>query len=162
MSVSFNFSDKVVLITGSSSGIGAATAVLFSKSGAQVVVTGRNAEKVEEVAQNCQKVSSKGLSPLRVVADVGKEEDINRLVDETIKKFGRLDVLVNNAGIVDMAGVTEDKFMGVYKNVINTNLTSTVLMTHLCVQHLAKTKGNIINISSVAALLSVCLLFHAD
>ena len=157
MSVSFDFSGKVALVTGSSSGIGAATAVLFSKSGAQVVVTGRNAQKIEEVAQNCQKVSPKGFSPLQVVADVNKEGDVKKLVDETVKKFGRIDVLVNNAGIADMAGVTEDKFMSVFTNVMDTNLTSTVLMTHFCAKHLAKTKGNIVNTSSVNSVLTVSL-----
>ena len=102
MSLTFNFSGKVVLITGSSAGIGAATAVQFSRAGANVVVTGRRADKVSEVAKECLKVSPKQSKALEVVADVTKPEDLRRLVDTTVKHFGKLDVLVNNAG----AGIT--------------------------------------------------------
>src|SRR5882672_1072462 len=99
MSVSYDFRGKVVLITGSSSGIGAATAILFAKSGAQVVVTGRNAENVKSVAKQCSDVSPNKSKTLEVVADVTKEEDLERLVKKTIDTFGKLDLLVNNAGV---------------------------------------------------------------
>jgi NAD(P)-dependent dehydrogenase (short-subunit alcohol dehydrogenase family) len=102
MANSRDFSGKVALITGSSSGIGAATAISLSKAGAQVVVTGRNADNVSKVSQECEKVSPNGLKALEVVADLIKEEDCKRLIDSTISKFGKLDILVNNAG----AGVT--------------------------------------------------------
>ena len=98
MSNSKSISGKVALITGSSSGIGAATAILFSKAGAQVVVTGRNAQKVSEVAKQFSKVSPKGLDALEVVADVTNTDDCKRLIDSTISKFGKLDIIVNNAG----------------------------------------------------------------
>src|SRR5882724_10028720 len=99
MSVSYDFSGKVTLITGSSSGIGAATAILLAKSGAQVVVTGRNAANVQSVAKQCLDVSPDKTKALEVVADVSKEEDLERLVKKTIDTFGKLDLLVNNAGI---------------------------------------------------------------
>ncbi|CAG2171912.1 unnamed protein product [Oppiella nova] len=81
MSLQYNFSGKVVLITGSSSGIGAATAVQFSRAGANVVVTGRRADKVSEVAKECLKVSPKQSKALEVVADVTKPEDLRRLIN---------------------------------------------------------------------------------
>ena len=98
MSVKFNFEGKVILVTGSSSGIGASTAVLFTKSGANVVVTGRNVDKVKDVAKECRETSLGQNKVLEVVADLTQEEDVKRLINETIKTFGKLDILVNNAG----------------------------------------------------------------
>ena len=155
MSLSFNFEGKVALITGSSSGIGAATAILFSKSGANVVVTGRNADNVSNVAKQCREVSNNKTKALEVVADVTKEEDLKRLINETIKTFGKLDILVNNAGAGIMANISDPDYIKKFKNILDINLNSVVLLTHLSVEHLEKTKGNIINISSIAALRSV-------
>ncbi|CAG2162388.1 unnamed protein product [Oppiella nova] len=91
------FSQKVVLVTGSSSGIGAATAVHLSGLGAQVVITGRSADRLHAVSIQCQQNSTQGLKPLQVIADLDDENDSKLLIDTTIKSFGRLDVLVNNA-----------------------------------------------------------------
>ncbi|CAG2110127.1 unnamed protein product [Medioppia subpectinata] len=150
MSVTYNFAGKVALITGSSSGIGAATAILFAKSGANVVITGRNAGRVSEVAKQCREVSPKGLKALEVVADVTRDEDLQRLVDTTIKTFGKIDILVNNAGAVaGGAGLSDNNYINGFRQTLKTNLDSSVMLSHLCVNHLEKTKGNIINISSV-------------
>ncbi|CAG2101751.1 unnamed protein product [Medioppia subpectinata] len=105
----------VALITGSSSGIGAATAILFAKSGANVVVTGRNAGRVSEVAKQCLDVSPDGLKALEVVADVTSDEDLQRLVDTTITNFGKIDVVVNNAAIGLMTAIGETDFMDNYR-----------------------------------------------
>ena len=152
MAITFDFEGKVVLITGSSSGIGAATAVQFAKAGANVVVTGRNADRVKAVAKQCRKVSPKKANPLEVLADITKREDLRRLVETTIKTFGRLDILVNNAGFGVLASVTDPEYMDKFQNALDINLNSVVYLTHLSVEHLEKTKGNIINISSVAAI----------
>jgi len=159
MSLSFDFTGKVALVTGSSSGIGAATAILFAKSGANVVVTGRNASKVSDVAKQCATVSPKGLKALEVVADVTKEEDLQRLVDTTVKTFAKIDILVNNAGANQNSDLSDDHFFKKYKWVLETNLNSVVYLTHICVKHLEKTKGNIINVSSIASILGVSLYF---
>ncbi|CAG2175314.1 unnamed protein product, partial [Oppiella nova] len=121
-----------------------------SRAGANVVVTGRRADKVSEVAKECLKVSPKQSKALEVVADVTKPEDLRRLVDTTIKHFGKLDVLVNNAGASIVANVTDKEFYETYLKVMQLNLNSVVYLTHICVEHLEKTKGNVINISSVA------------
>src|SRR5688572_311929 len=105
MSAKRDFSGKVVIITGSSSGIGAATAILFAQLGAQVVVTVRNEQNVAEVAEKANKVSLKGLKALQVVADVINDENCKRLINVTTSKFGKLDILVNNAGAAEMDSI---------------------------------------------------------
>uniref|UniRef100_A0A2A4JIX4 Ketoreductase domain-containing protein n=1 Tax=Heliothis virescens TaxID=7102 RepID=A0A2A4JIX4_HELVI len=140
-----SFQNKVVLVTGSSSGIGAAIAIKFAEEGAKVAIVGRNQEKLNNVAKKCGK-------PLVLVADVTKEEDAKRIVDETVKVFGKLDVLVNNAGIGGSSSIKADNAIETFDKVMNTNLRAPVYLTHLAVPHLVKTKGNIINISSVAAM----------
>ena len=152
MSVTFDFTGKVALVTGSSSGIGAATAVLFARSGAQVVITGTNADKLAIVAQQCQQASPKKLKALQVVADVTKEEALKNLVDTTVKEFSKIDILVNNAGAAGRETITEQSYLDVVKQTLDTNLMSVLRLTQLCVPYLEKTKGNIINISSVAAI----------
>jgi NAD(P)-dependent dehydrogenase (short-subunit alcohol dehydrogenase family) len=152
MANSRDFTGKVALITGSSSGIGATTAIFFSKAGAQVVVTGRNAQNVSQVAQECTKVSPKGLKALEVVADLTKNDDCKRLIESTISKFGKLDILVNNAGAGAISSIKDPLVIDIYDRVMKLNLRSVVYLTHLAVEHLEKTKGVIINISSVAGL----------
>ncbi|CAG2174431.1 unnamed protein product [Oppiella nova] len=147
-----DFTGKVVLITGSSAGIGAVTAIEFSRSGAQVVINGRNVGNLSQVANECEKVSPKGLKALEVVGDVTKEDDCRRLVDATIKSFGKLDVLVNNAGYGAITSIYNTDLMATYDSLMATNLRSVVYLTHLCVAQLEKTKGNIVNISSIAGL----------
>ncbi len=116
MANSRDFTGKVALITGSSSGIGATTAIFFSKAGAQVVVTGRNAQNVSQVAQECKKVSPKGLQALEVVADVTKNDDCKRLIESTISKFGKLDILVNNAGAGAISTIKVNQIRIVFKS----------------------------------------------
>ncbi|XP_054166135.1 3-oxoacyl-[acyl-carrier-protein] reductase FabG-like [Oppia nitens] len=152
MSIKYDFTGKVVLITGSSSGIGAVTAVQFAKSGAMVVVTGRRSDKLAEVAKQCTSVSPKKLKPLEVVADVTKDQDIKRLVETTVQHFGRLDILVNNAGAGTNAPLSDPEFYDKYQKTFQLNLNSMVLLTHLSIDHLAKTRGNIVNISSIFGL----------
>ncbi|XP_054167787.1 3-oxoacyl-[acyl-carrier-protein] reductase FabG-like [Oppia nitens] len=151
MSIKYDFTGKVALITGSSSGIGAATAQLFAKSGANVVVTGRNADSVAKVAKQCTDVSPKQLPALEVVGDLTNDEDCNRLIETTVQTFGKIDILVNSAGSGFYFNIDATDFMEKFSLALKTNLNSLVYMTHKCVPHLAKTRGNIINISSVSS-----------
>ncbi|CAG2170127.1 unnamed protein product [Oppiella nova] len=149
MSKRIDLTGKVVLITGSSSGIGAQTAVEFARHGAQVVVTGREGYgDVSEVAKQCREVSPKHLQPLEVVADVGDVGDCRRLIGTTIDTFTRIDVLVNNAAKGVQRHITDQDIMAHYDDCMDTNMRSVVLLTHLCAPHLAKTNGVIVNISS--------------
>lgn len=140
-----SFQDKVVLVTGGSSGIGAAIAIKFAEEGAKVAIVGRNQEKLNDVAKKCG-------NPLVIQADVTKDEDIKRIVNETVAKYGQIDVLVNNAGIVQIASIEAENAIEVFDKVMSTNLRSVVYLTSLAVPYLKKTKGNIINISSIAGI----------
>ncbi|CAG2173646.1 unnamed protein product [Oppiella nova] len=148
MATKYNFEGKVTLITGSSSGIGAAIALLFARSGARVVVSGLDGRDVHSVADECATISS-AESVLGVVSDVRLESDCRRLIATTIDSFGRLDILVNSTGVFDMTGITDPGYMQKQSQVFDVNLNSVILLTHLSVKYLEITKGNIIYISSI-------------
>ncbi|CAG2121172.1 unnamed protein product, partial [Medioppia subpectinata] len=147
-----NFTGKVVLVTGSSSGIGEGIVKLFSLLGASVVVTARKAPDVQRVAKECEELSPKKLKPLQVVGDLTKSADINNLIDTTIKTYGKLDVLVNNAGIYPEVNITEPDILRVWDQVMALDLRAVVELIHRAVPHLEKTNGTIIDISSISAL----------
>lgn len=140
------FNDKVVIVTGASSGIGAATAIEFSALGAKVTMVGRNETKLTEVAKKCK-------DPLVIIADVTKDDDVKRIINDTIARYGKLDILVNNAGMAIPGGILSENAMEVFDKVMAANLRSSVYLTHLAAPHIIKTKGNIINISSICALI---------
>lgn len=142
-----DLSGKVIIVTGASSGIGAATATYLTQLGATVVLTGRNIENLNKVGAECKALGKQ--KPLLIVADVTNLDDNSRVIDETIKKFGRLDVLVNNAG-KGQNGTIETTSLEQFDDIMDTNLRSVYHLTKLAVPHLIKTKGNIVNVSSVA------------
>lgn len=147
------FSGKVVVITGASSGIGAETAVEFAKLDAKITITGRNKTNLDNVAKQCQEVSPTALRPLTVIADMTNESDVADIIKNTIDKFGQVDVVVNNAGILE-PGTIETTSLDQYNRIMNTNVRGPYHLTMLAVPHLLKTKGNIINVSSVTGLRS--------
>ncbi|XP_026740391.1 uncharacterized protein LOC113502906 [Trichoplusia ni] len=143
-----SFCNKVVLITGGSAGIGAATAEVFAKEGASLAIVGRNENKLKEVAQRCQELGSKTLT---IKADLTKDEEADSIVKKTVDEFGKLDVLVNNAGILRQSGIMADDFLSSFDEVMNTNIRGPVRVTRSAVPSLIETKGNIVNVSSIAA-----------
>ncbi|XP_058840284.1 3-oxoacyl-[acyl-carrier-protein] reductase FabG-like [Topomyia yanbarensis] len=142
-----DLSGKVVLITGASSGIGAATAKYLTELGATVVLTGRNVENLNKIGTECEAIGK--AKPVLLVADVTKESDNARVIRETISKFGKLDVLVNNAG-KGLAGSIETTTLEQYDDIMTTNVRAVLNLTQLAIPHLIKSKGNIVNVSSVA------------
>ncbi|CAH2051673.1 unnamed protein product, partial [Iphiclides podalirius] len=130
-----SFKNKVVVVTGSSSGIGASAVIEFAKEGANVVIVGRNEAKLNNVRGECEKYGKK---PLVIKAEMSKDADGKRIIDETIKKFGRIDVLVNNAGICETVDITSENFMEGYDPIINVNLRGVVYITHQAIPHLIK------------------------
>jgi len=152
MSNSQDFTGKVVLITGASSGIGAAAAILFSKLGATLVITGRNQENLKKTADQCQRTGVQP-APLQVIADLAKENDVKRIVEETIKTFKKLDVLVNNAGIGGRSSI-ENANLKDFDEIMNTNVRAVYLLTMCATPHLISSKGNIVNVSSLVGIRS--------
>uniref|UniRef100_A0A1Q3FSC2 Ketoreductase domain-containing protein n=1 Tax=Culex tarsalis TaxID=7177 RepID=A0A1Q3FSC2_CULTA len=142
-----SFKGKVVIITGASSGIGAATAKYLAKAGASLVLTGRNVENLQKVGRECESVAK--VKPLLVTADICNEADNARVIAETVKKFGRLDVLVNNAG-KGTYGSIETTSLSQLDDIMTTNLRGVFHLTQLAVPHLVQSKGNVVNVSSVA------------
>lgn len=141
------FTDQVVLVTGGGAGIGRATALAFATEGATVVVAGRNEEPL---AQTVKLVEADGGTASLVTADVSRSEDVARLVSEVVARHGRLDVAVNNAGILaatgPLAGVAEDD----WARLLDVNLTGVFLaMQHELRQMRGQGGGVIVNLSSV-------------
>ncbi|RZC37612.1 adh short and/or KR domain containing protein [Asbolus verrucosus] len=151
-----DFSEKVVLVTGASSGIGAETAVHFSKLGAKLAITGRKLENLTHTAEKC---ASK---PLLITGELTKEEDARKIIETTIKHYGKLNILVNNAGIIESGGI-ENTSLEQYDRIFNTNVRAVYYLTMLAVPYLIESKGNIVNVSSVtgirasAGVLSYCM-----
>ncbi|CAG2173841.1 unnamed protein product [Oppiella nova] len=145
-----DFNGRVVLITGSSSGIGREIALYLSSLGAQVVITGRDEERVQVVAEKCREISQQKV--LEVVADLNRYDDIERLIYETINEFGKLDVLVNNAGVSQISPISSPDLMQIYNTTMSTNVKGVLYLSSLSVPYLEKTKGNIVNVSSVCGL----------
>ncbi|EGI66781.1 PREDICTED: L-xylulose reductase-like [Acromyrmex echinatior] len=140
------FTGKVILITGASSGIGAETAIHFAQLGASLSITGRNKHNLEKIAEQCGQ-----LKPFIITGDLANENDVKNIIDSTIKHYGKLDVLVNNAGIVEFGNI-ETTSLKQYDNIMNVNVRSVFQLTALAIPHLVKTKGNIVNVSSIGGL----------
>lgn len=146
-----SFTGKVVLVTGASSGIGANAAIHLSKLGASVAIVGRDAKKLNGVAQQIL-ANGPAVAPLEIVADV--TTDSERIITTTLSHFAKLNVLVNCAGICERQTM-ETFSIDSYDRMMNTNVRSVLLLTHLAVEHLAKTQGNVVNVSSIAGLYAV-------
>ncbi|GMR52644.1 hypothetical protein PMAYCL1PPCAC_22839 [Pristionchus mayeri] len=147
------FTGKVVIITGSSNGIGRGTAELFAKTGAKLTITGRNPESLEETYQLCLKAGMYPGGILKMLGDVTDEAFIEQLVEKTVEKFGQLDVLVNNAGasVFDLTGKKGLEVpLANYDRIMDINVRSVVKISQLAAPHLEKTKGAIVNVSSIA------------
>ena len=149
----YDFTGKVALITGSSSGIGAAIALQFAEYGARVTITGRDSETLKAVGKEIEDKS--GHRPLQIHGDFIDQSFANELIEKTITEYGQLDFLVNNAGIGTIGGLESENFMAEFDKVFAINVRAPVHLIKLAASHLEKTKGNIINISSIASLVPV-------
>src|SRR5258708_11030567 len=138
--------NSVVLITGGLTGIGRAAAVAFAKKGAKLVVAGRRDEVGQALVKELRSVGSEAEF---INADVRKEDDVRALVDQTVARFGRLDVAVNNAGTEGRGGPITDQTAESYAATFDTNVLGVILsMKHEVRVMQAKGRGSIINISS--------------
>jgi len=147
----FDLAGKVAVITGASSGFGALAAKAYAESGAAVALLARRKEKLDVVAEE---IRSMGGRALAVQCDVTNEEDVEKAVQEVIDTFGRIDILLNDAGVAVHGGVdtlTEEE----WDLSMNTNVKSVFLMSKYVLPHMIKNLyGKIVNISSVDAILA--------
>lgn len=140
---------KVALVTGASSGIGASTALKFISEGAKVAIVGRNVSKLKDVSAKCEELGNEHLT---IVGDVTDDDSVKRIVDVTLHKYGQLDILVNSAGIGGFSSIFAPNALKIYDSVMSVNIRALVSLTNLVAPHLIKTKGNIVNISSVSGI----------
>jgi NAD(P)-dependent dehydrogenase (short-subunit alcohol dehydrogenase family) len=139
-------SDQVVLITGALTGIGRAAAMIFAQEGARIVVSGRRDKEGQALVAELQGL---GAEAIFVHTDVRKDEDVRNLVDQTVKRFGRLDVAVNNAGTEGTPGPVTEQTAETYTATFGTNVLGTLLsMKHELRVMMAQGSGSIVNLSS--------------
>lgn len=140
------FRDKVVVITGASSGIGEEIAREFARNGSRVVLAARSEDKLSEIVQD---IKNSGGEAFYVKTDVIIEEDCKRLIDKTVEKYGGIDILVNNAGL-SMRAAFIDVDVRVLHRLMDVNFWGTVYCTKFALPYLLERKGSLIGVSSVA------------
>jgi len=148
------FKGKTVIITGASSGIGQGTAVKFARHGANLVLGGRNVDQLKETKNQCCKAGLLEKQVVWVAGDIVEEGIQKQLVDTALNMFNQIDVLVNSAGIRNVTPVLNFKMEEFDKN-HNVNLRSAMSLTLMALPHLIKTKGNVVNISSIGAWMPI-------
>jgi NAD(P)-dependent dehydrogenase (short-subunit alcohol dehydrogenase family) len=138
--------DKVVIITGASSGIGKALSVELGKRGAIVVMAARSEDKLANIESE---LKASGVRVMSFKVDVSNETDCRNLIDVTIEKFGRIDILINNAGI-SMRALFELTDLEVIRRLIDVNFWGTVYCTKFALPYLLHSKGTVVGVSSIA------------
>jgi NAD(P)-dependent dehydrogenase (short-subunit alcohol dehydrogenase family) len=141
---------KVAIVTGASSGIGRATALKLAAEGASVVLVARSADALEELAEE---IRAAGGEAKPVAADVTQEVEIERVVAETVKAFGGIDVLVNAAGIIAF-GTIETTGLDEWDYMMNVNVRAPFYLMQCALPHLIERRGNVVNVSSVTGIRS--------
>uniref|UniRef100_F1LD98 3-oxoacyl-[acyl-carrier-protein reductase n=1 Tax=Ascaris suum TaxID=6253 RepID=F1LD98_ASCSU len=150
------FDGKVAIITGSSTGIGRATAVLFAKEGAKITITGRNLAALAETKAECIKAGAKESEILVTSGDMMEEETRKELIDKTLDKFGKLDILVSNHGGAFIECKEDGSWnIDTFDSTFNQNTKSTLDLCLKAEPHLKKTKGDIVLVSSIGADMAV-------
>jgi dehydrogenase/reductase SDR family member 7B len=137
--------NKVVIVTGGTSGIGRALAYEFGRYNNKIVITGRNEQKLEDTRQW---LLQQNIDCFAVMSDVSNEQDNQRMVEATMDHYGRIDVLINNAG-VSMRALFADLQLDVFRKVMDINFMGTVYATKYCLPQIIQNKGSIVGISSI-------------
>jgi NAD(P)-dependent dehydrogenase (short-subunit alcohol dehydrogenase family) len=142
------FKNKVVIITGSNQGIGKEMAFQLGDAGAKVVINGRNKEKVEKVFEEFKIL---GIDALPINGDISDVAFCKKLISKTVDHYGKLDVLINNAGM-SAKGSVEEGDLDIFRKIVEINLLGSTYTTKFALPHLRKTKGSMMLISSLAGI----------
>ncbi len=140
------YRDQVVIVTGASAGIGRAIAIQLAGQGAKLVLAARRKERLEEVAAECRAL---GGAALVVPTDVSREEQCQKLVEETMAAFGRLDMLVSNAGLAVLSRLEDYTTLDLFRHVMNVNFYGAVHCSYYSLPYLKQSQGRILAISSL-------------
>lgn len=140
--------NKVAIVTGATSGMGRATAKLFAKEGAKVLITGRNEERAKEVVND---IKNEGYTASYIIVDMSNLEEVPKIYEKAIKEYGTIDILFNNAGMLSLSPIS-DVSIDEWEKVFNVNITSSLILTQLVTPTMKeKGKGVIINTCSIAS-----------
>ena len=145
----FDLSGKTVIVTGASKGIGLAMAQACGEAGANVVISSR---KQEACDQEADRLKQSGINATGVACHMGDESQIQNLIEETVKAFGSIDVLINNAATNPIFGSIEDAESGAFDQIMNVNVKGPWTLCKLAYPHLKEVNGSVINISSIEGL----------
>lgn len=146
------FVNKAVIVTGASSGIGKALALQLAREGAWLALAARNAERLQSLAQECCQHGAKAIA---VPTDVADEAHCRNLVDQTCEQYGRVDMVINNAGIGVVARLEELADLQLFRQVIDVNFYGAVYCTYYALPFLREVSGRIVNVSSLGGKLAI-------
>jgi short-subunit dehydrogenase len=147
------FTDKTIVLTGASTGIGRALSLELAPQGPRLVLAARDEERLERVASECRALGAK--RAIAVKADVTAPEACGRVVERAVAEFGGIDVLVNNAGISMIARFDEIRDLSVFERILRVNYLGAVYMTHHALPHLKRSRGLIVAVASLTGLTGV-------
>ncbi|MBA7471105.1 D-beta-hydroxybutyrate dehydrogenase [subsurface metagenome] len=146
------FREKTVIVTGASSGIGRELALRLAAEGAWLALAARNAERLDSLTRECQKRGSKAIA---IPTDVADESQCRALIQRTRETYGRIDTLVNNAGIDVVSKLEDFPDLQLFKKVVDVNFYGAVHCTYHALPYLKETCGRIVNISSLGGVLAI-------
>lgn len=146
------FQNHVIIVTGASSGIGKALSLQLADEGARLSLAARNSERLDALVRECQ---NRGGSAIAIPTDVSNEQNCQALIDQTIQHFGRIDMLVNNAGISVVGEFAELPNLELFKRVMEVNFTGLVQCTYYALQYLKDSCGRVVNVSSLGGKFAI-------
>ena len=145
--MSETFKDRVIIVTGASSGIGREVALQLATQGAWLALAARDVDKLNTVAGECRRYTGKAIV---VPTDVAEQAQCQNLIEQTVREYGRIDTLINNAGISMWAKFDELKDLAVFEQVMRVNYLGSVYLTAYALPYLKQTRGRIVAVSSLA------------
>jgi short-subunit dehydrogenase len=147
-----DFREKAVIVTGASSGIGRALALRLADEGAWLALAARNAQRLDALAVECEQ---RGGRATAVPTDVSDEDQCRRLIERTKDTYGRIDAVVNNAGMSVVAKLEELPHLDLFRQVMDVNLYGAVHCCYYALPHLKETRGRIVNVASLGGLMAI-------